>query len=348
MDQTIRVSGEKETEIRVKLKEVEEDLKKTALLKWNIKAPLYDRIFFVVFREKDRLGEFNTREHVILLSEDLIYQDFSVLKNVFLHEAAHAIDYALNGLREAGHTPRFREYCAAIGVEEGFEKAKIKRKMDDEIKIKERMAKLMAMSSSPFENEAMVALSKARKLLLENSKLLNTEEKKEDKIYEVDLYEGGRIPSYALRLGSFVGKATGVYILKVLGEANGSVVRAYGSLEEVEAALYLYGNLFSSLDGEIARLRNQGYKITKDSFVAGACPEMEKKLEHADAQSDNALITIQQENRDKARRLCFTGEYVFTKSYSHSRCDMNSLSMGKEFGKGVNISSSMGKKELKS
>ena len=84
MDQTIRVSGEKETEIRVKLKEVEEDLKKTALLKWNIKAPLYDRIFFVVFREKDRLGEFNTREHVILLSEDLIYQDFSVLKNVFL------------------------------------------------------------------------------------------------------------------------------------------------------------------------------------------------------------------------------------------------------------------------
>ena len=55
MDQTIRVSGEKETEIRVKLKEVEEDLKKTALLKWNIKAPLYDRIFFVVFREKDRL-----------------------------------------------------------------------------------------------------------------------------------------------------------------------------------------------------------------------------------------------------------------------------------------------------
>ena len=274
MDQTIRVSGEKETEIRVKLKEVEEDLKKTALLKWNINAPLYDRIFFVVFREKDRLGEFNTREHAILLSEDLIYQDFSVLKNVFLHEAAHAIDYALNGLREAGHTPRFREYCAAIGVEEGFEKAKIKRKMDDEIKIKERMAKLMAMSSSPFENEAMVALSKARKLLLENSKLINTEDKKEDKIYEVDLYEGGRIPSYALRLGSFVGKATGVYILKVLGEANGSVVRAYGSLEEVEAALYLYGNLFSSLDGEIARLRNQGHKITKDSFVAGACPEM--------------------------------------------------------------------------
>ena len=220
--------------------------------------------------------------------------------------------------------------------------------MDDEIKIKERMAKLMAMSSSPFENEAMVALSKARKLLLENSKLLNTEEKKEDKIYEVDLYEGGRIPSYALRLGSFVGKATGVYILKVLGEANGSVVRAYGSLEEVEAALYLYGNLFSSLDGEIARLRNQGYKITKDSFVAGACPEMEKKLEHADAQSDNALISIQQENRDKARRLCLTGKYVFTKSHSRSRCDMNSLSMGKEFGKGVNISSSMGKKELKS
>ena len=348
MDQTIRVTGEKESEVRIKLGLVEKELKDKIRKVWNISDPIYQEIFFVVFTMKDRLGEFDAQQGLILLSEDLIYQDFSLLKNVFLHEAAHAIDYTLNGLREAGHTPRFREYCAAIGVEEGFEKAKIKRKMDDEIKIKERMAKLMAMSSSPFENEAMVALSKARKLLLENSKLLNTEEKKEDKIYEVDLYEGGRIPSYALRLGSFVGKATGVYILKVLGEANGSVVRAYGSLEEVEAALYLYGNLFSSLDGEIARLRNQGYKITRDSFVAGACPEMEKKLEHADAQSDNALITIQQENRDKARRLCLTGKYVFTKSHSRSRCDMNSLSMGKVFGKGVNISSSMGKKELKS
>ncbi len=31
-------------------------------------------------------------------------------------------------------------------------------------------------------------------------------------------------------------------------------------------------------DEEIRKLKKQGYKITKDSFVIGACPEMEKKL----------------------------------------------------------------------
>ncbi|MGN1190739.1 MAG: DUF2786 domain-containing protein [Candidatus Ornithospirochaeta sp.] len=347
MDQTIRVTGEKETEVRARLAEVEHSLKNTIRRRWYIDYPIYKAFFFVVFTEKDKLGEFDSQQKIILLSEDLIYQDFSVLKNVFLHEAAHALDSALNGYSSGGHTPRFREYCAALGVEDGFDKAKVKHKLEEDAKVKERMAKLMAMSSSPFENEAMVALSKARKLLLENSELLNKDEKREDKIYDVELFEGGRIPTYATRLAQFVGKATGVYILKLLGTENGSVLKAYGSLDEVEAALYLFGNLLSSLDEEITKLRKEGYKVTKDAFVLGACPEMEKKLRKEDSSSDNALVTIQNENKSRTHRLCFKNDGGFRRSTSHTKYDPKSMMLGQEFGKSMDISSTMGRKEIK-
>lgn len=346
MDQTIRVTGQKESEVRIKLKLVENELKDKIRKEWNIYDPIYEEIFFVVFTERERLGEFDAEQRLILLSEDLIYQDFSVLKNVFLHEAAHAIDFALNGYTSGAHTPKFREYCAKIGVEDGFDKARVKNKLDDEERIKERMAKLMAMSSSPFENEAMIALSKARKLLLENSEVLKENNSKEDKIYDVNLYEAGRLPYYLNRLAQFVGKATGVFIVKVMGTENGTALRAYGQLEEVEAALYLFGDMISALDEEIRKLKKQGYKITKDSFVIGACPEMEKKLRMADTSSDNALVTLQNENKEKAKRLCFS-EYGIRRTYSKKSVDPTSMSLGQKFGKSMDISSSIGRKEIK-
>ena len=346
MDQTIRVTGEKESEVRIKLKLVENELKEKIRKEWNIYDPIYEEIFFVVFTERERLGEFDAEQRLILLSEDLIYQDFSVLKNVFLHEAAHAIDFALNGYTSGAHTPKFREYCAKIGVEDGFDKARVKNKLDDEERIKERITKLMAMSSSPFENEAMIALSKARKLLLENSEVLKENNSKEDKIYDVNLYEAGRLPYYLNRLAQFVGKATGVFIVKVMGTENGTALRAYGQLEEVEAALYLFGDMLSALDEEIRKLKKQGYKITKDSFVIGACPEMEKKLRMADTFSDNALVTLQNENKEKAKRLCFS-EYGIRRTYSKKSVDPTSMSLGQKFGKSMDISSSIGRKEIK-
>ena len=346
MDQTIRVTGEKESEVRIKLELVEKELKDRIRKVWNISDPIYQEIFFVVFTMKDRLGEFDAEQGLILLSEDLIYQEFSLLKNVFLHEAAHAIDFALNGYGGGAHTPKFREYCALIGVEDGFDKARIKHKLDEDVKIKERMAKLMAMSSSPFENEAMIALSKARKLLLENSEALKEQNDKEDKIYDVNLYEAGRLPYYLNRLAQFVGKATGVFIVKVLGTDKGTALRAYGALEEVEAALYLFGDLLSALDEEIKKLKKEGYKITKDSFVIGACPEMEKKLRMADTSSDNALVSLQNENKEKAKRLCFSG-YSFRRTYSNKSLDPTSMSLGQKFGEAMDISSSMGRKEIK-
>ena len=114
----------------------------------------------------------------------------------------------------------------------------------------------------------------------------------------------------------------------------------------MEAALYLFGDMLSALDEEIKKLKKQGYKITKDSFVIGACPEMEKKLRMADASSDNALVALQNENKDRAKRLCFSS-YRFTRTYSSKSVDPTSMSLGQKFGQSMDISSSMGRKEIK-
>ena len=137
-----------------------------------------------------------------------------------------------------------------------------------------------------------------------------------------------------------------MFIVKVLGTDKGTALRAYGALEEVEAALYLFGDLLSALDEEIKKLKKEGYKITKDSFVIGACPEMEKKLRMADTSSDNALVTLQNENKEKAKRLCFS-EYGIRRTYSKKSVDPTSMSLGQEFGKSMDISSSIGRKEIK-
>ena len=342
---TIRVIGEKEGEVRSRLQDTEKEIADIVLRRWNIRDKIYSSIFFVVFPQKDRLGSFLPEGRIILLSESLLYSDFSVLRNVFIHETAHALDHRLNGY-PSGHTPQFREYCIILGIDQGFEKAKLNMAMKNQERVKEKMEKLMALSSSPFENEAMIALSKARKLLLENEEILKTEEKKEDKIYEVDLYESGRVPYYVSRLSSFTGKATGSFVVKVLGNGNKSVLRAYGRLEEVEAALYLFSHLLDSLEEEIKRLRKNGMKVTKDSFAAGACPEMEKKLRSNDESSDRALTVVQDENRRKAKRLVFSS-YTFTRSTSHATSDSSSMAMGRDFGKKMDISSSLGRKEIK-
>lgn len=343
MDQTIRVVGERETKARVSLTSVEKDVRRIVKERWGLSRPIYDAVFFVSFTQEKRLGEFRVDGRLILLSESLLDFDFSTLRNVFLHEAAHALDYAING-SISGHSPLFRTYCSTLGVESGFEKARIRETMGREERTKEKIEKLMALSSSPFENEAMVALAKARKLLLDNRNETKVKER-EEKIYFTDLYESGRIPLSASLISAFAGKATEAFILKVRNK-NRMVLRAYGSLDEVESALYLFGNLYSSLEREIKTLRRNGVKVTKDSFAYGAVPEMEKKLRLQDASCDRALVEVRNENRDKTKRLCFKDQY-FVKSSHTGNIDPASFHAGGEFGKNLDVGASMGRKEIK-
>lgn len=344
MDRTIKVIGERETAYRRKLQETEEAIKPLLRSRYGIYSPLFQALFFAPPVKKENLGRFETEGQLIILSEELLQYPFETVRNIFLHECAHALDYALHGCC-SGHTPLFRQYCKDLGLEEGFEKAKIKADLDSQKKRESKIQKLMALASSPFENEALEALSKAQQLIAQGARE-QKQTTKEEKLYSVDLYESGRTPLYCVWLLSFTSSATGCFMVKCQGNTGTKVTRAYGSLEEVETALYLFDHLMASLESEVKRLKKEGHSITKDSFVMGAVPEMRKKLEAMDGETNKALVLVQNDNARLAKKLVFTDVHLrSTRSSGHINSS-ESYRLGAQFGQKVDISAHPETKKL--
>lgn len=340
MNRNICVIGEKEEKIRIQLKPVEKETAERAFASYGITHPLYDAIFFVHMDKEERLGAFLPSSRVIILSEKLLDYPLSVIRNIFIHECAHSVDYMINPVM-SGHSKEFRDICDKLGIEKGFEKAKIKSELTSKAKAREKLDKLMALTSSSFENEALVAMEKARELIKKASLEEDEREKEtEEKIYSVILCGKQRIPAYLTYISAIVSENTGCYMIK--NHRYGSVeLTSYGSLEQCESSLYLFDYLLSSLDKEIARLRKKGDRVSRDSFMMGAYVALKKKTESA---PDTAIVkSIKAETEEKAKRIALKNISI-VKRYSRGSIDRDSFNSGSEFGKGLDIEGERQKK----
>lgn len=331
MDRTIKVIGEKEERARALLRPIEKEVQSKAFKYFGITSELYYGLFFAHMQNEGKLGAFIPSDQIIILSEELLDYPVSVIKNVYLHECAHAIDYLFNP-NMTGHSPFFREICEKLGIEKGFEKARLKEDLASKVKAREKLDKLMALSSSSFENEALVALEKARKLI--EKAALSEEDTDEEKIYRVDVYEKKRISTYILYITIIVSENTGIFFVK---NHNGETVtmRGYGSLEQCESALYLFDYLLSALENEVKRLRKQGKNISKDSFMVGAYRAIKDKS--ASSESTAVVRSIQIETKEKAKRIAFKDSSLHT-TRSKIHLDSASFSSGSSFGKELDLS----------
>lgn len=332
MSRNIRVTGEKEEKVRALLKPAENDVRVRAFRYYGITRPLYSALFFAHMEGQDRIGFFDPESSIIVLSEALLDCPLSTVRNVFIHECAHAVDSIVNPVM-TGHSAFFRDVCGKLGIDSGFEKARIKVELRTKEKAREKLDKLLALTSSSFENEAVIAMEKALSLIKKAS-LEDREEAEEEKIYSVDLCERKRIGTYIIYISNIIGESTGVFIVK--NHMGGSVaLTAYGSLEQCESALYLFDYLSSALDSEIIKLRKKGQKISKDSFMMGAWYAIKEKTEK---NGDNALVvSLRNENGEKARRLVFK-DTTLSSGRSRIHVDRLSFASGSSFGKDLDIS----------
>ena len=339
MDRNIKVIGEREEKIRTLLHPIEKETASKAFRYYGITKPLYNALFFARMEKEEKLGAFIPDSRIIILSEELLNYPLDVIKNIYLHECAHAIDYIFNPSM-TGHSSYFRSICDKLGVEKGFEKAKLKEDITLKAKKREKLDKLMALTSSSFENEALIALEKARELI-EKAKLeddLTIE--KEEKIYMVELYEKKRIASYITYISAIIEESTGTYNVKNhTGESV--ILRAHGSLEQCESALYLFDYLLSALDNEVARLRKSGKKISKDSFMIGVYDAIRKKTEKNS--STEIVKSIRGENEYKAKKLVFKDSTITSKA-SRVTLDSGSFKSGSSFGENLDLSAERQKK----
>lgn len=301
---------------------------------YSFHSPIFSDILIAPDLKGKALGLFSIEDKLIILNEKIMNLDEAVRDNIIKHELSHALEYALTGI-STGHTPLFRAICKGLGIDEGFEKAKIVISLKERDKKARKIEKLLALSTSPFENEAMEALEKAQKLMLEN-RIESHANTKEEKIYYSSIYSSGRTPFYITSILNFVSESTGAFIVR---SSKGGKIHStcYGSLEEVELSIYLFDYICSALEQEVRKSRTAGIGITRDSFILGAIPEMRKHLYSADNANKEAIVKVRDENAKLCKRLVFTDTKLRTKKYSVHMNDAKSYDNGKKFGKSLAI-----------
>ena len=146
---------------------------------------------------------------------------------------------------------------------------------------RDKIQKLMALSSSPFENEASEAIRKAQSLMLE----CRSAEAEGPVIYTADLFSAYRLPSYSAHLLSYLSEATGIYGLRWQDNDGLRTIRIHGALAETELAVYIYTYLMTSSETAIRKLRKQGTQVSRTSFMLGAIRSLSSKLSSTESKS---------------------------------------------------------------
>ena len=232
------------------------------------------RVPKVIFGELPgkELGHYDPSQHLIAIDISLTPDSREDdRENVFMHELAHAVDTVLNG--SSAHDGTFKAVCKNLNVKENFSKAKVS--LGDKTKIKNKIDKLIALSSSDFENEACLALNKAKELML-SSGLSYLYSDDEDQLYGCVLECSGRLPGYKKDLISFICRITGAFHFLDAYNHN-KTIKVFGSVEQVETTMYIYNDLMFKIDQECKKLRAQWHNPwsrfsssqTKEGIVHG-------------------------------------------------------------------------------
>lgn len=303
---------------------------------------IYSDIFFAPL-EKNKLGVFITSNCLIVLSEDILSLDYSLILSVALHEAAHAICYYESDKTE--HDELFRSVCRALGAEEGFEKAHIDIKERESLLSK--VKKLKALSLSPFEKEAQAALKKAQEMSIKYH--LESERYDDERIWEADFITSSRIARKYKILARIVSLISGVFVITVhLDEFDG--LRCYGKRSDIQIALYLWDTLERTIDKKLREERKINPYLYKGqlgttSFYLGVLSSIEeryRKIENKETTTE--IVRITNENKNLAMKLVFTNTRV-TFGGSSIRQNTRVFDQGRNFGSKLEIRNGIDRKD---
>lgn len=119
-----------------------------------------------------RLGQWNGARSELSLSRALVWeQPWGVVLEVLKHEVAHQfVDQVLQAHDETAHGPAFESVCRQHGIDPAARGLpRTAEGADDEHPILRRIARLLALASSPNLNEAQAAMSQAQRLMLKHN-----------------------------------------------------------------------------------------------------------------------------------------------------------------------------------
>lgn len=315
------------------------DLTKIGLeAKSKLKVKINSGFPSIIFANLDtnELGHYDMAQNLIALSTDLLGDDIvEIRKNVFLHELAHWADVIIN--RSSAHDSTFKEICADLGVDSDYSKAVVKNFFEKREKIRSKVEKLMALSSSDFEGESSSAIIKAQ-TLMEKYNIKYTEKDSEDEIFGVDVYTADRMDVWRRLLTNVIADITGTFHL-TNHTLRGKTLSFFGSAEQVESALYLWEQLTYNIDVEYNKIKKTVAGTVRPAEIHnGIVLGLRRKVSNASCKS---LVLSQEKNERIYCRVTgakISRTSVRTNQGSQFRAGMSSGSaMEVPSGKGVKV-----------
>ncbi len=211
--------------------------------RFRLERPAFDLV-----DDRSRLGRWVSEARLIELSRVLLLEHgWGTLVEVLKHEMAHQyVDEVLRAHDETSHGPAFRRVCEehgfdarAAGLPNSTETT------DEQAKLLDRIAKLLALAESPNEHEAHAAMSAAQRLMLKYN--VEAVSKGSDRVYTYRhlgkpsgrIQESQRILAALLNEYFFV-NVIWVPVWRALEGRRGTVLEVCGSLENVELAEYVH------------------------------------------------------------------------------------------------------------
>jgi predicted SprT family Zn-dependent metalloprotease len=266
-----------------------------ALSYYRIRIPT--PVFFLT-RDSQRYGVFDPQRYAIGISRQLIEQHpWDIVLEVLKHELAHALVYQQYGHDDAIHGAHFAKACERLGVAPWARHATIEldpaaamaahRELDpEEEKLLRRVEKLLSLAASGNENEASLAMQRARELCARHHLESLAAHKKQDYTYVVVHHRKKQIATWQWSIFNILGEYFFVNcISRNLFDAKDlthyKVVDIMGTRENVQMAEYAYWFLYQQLpvlfdqfrQGKGAQPRN-----ARNSFYMGVLRGFTEKL----------------------------------------------------------------------
>lgn len=241
--------------------------------------------------ESDKLGFYDRTQNLIVLSTELLGKDVTEIRNnVYLHELAHWADTILNG--NSAHDATFKAICTDLGVDPDYSRATVKDYFEKKAKMRSKVEKLIALSSSDFEGEADSAIAKAQ-TLMEKYNIKYTESDSEDEVFGVDIYSASRMDVWRVLLIGVISDITGAFHL-TRHTGSGKTLSFYGSAEQVESSLYLWEQLVYNVEEEYKKIRKSVTGTVRPAEIHnGIVLGLKRKVASSSCKS---LIPSQQKN----------------------------------------------------
>ncbi|MCC7536997.1 MAG: DUF2786 domain-containing protein [Deltaproteobacteria bacterium] len=246
-----------------------------------------------------RLGQYDPTTRVLSISRRLVLsRAWPVVVEVLKHEMAHQYVHEVLDIHdESPHGEAFRRVCRERGIDAaatGEPRTSDEVATDEETKVLERVARLLALAESPNVHEAQSAMNAAQRLMLKHnlgSRAHSAAAPRYDYRHLGEptgrVTEAERLVSTILTKHFFV-EAIWVTAFRLQDGVRGSVLEVCGSHANLEMATYVHGFLHQTAERlwvQHRRARRIGGNRDRRTYLAGV---MLGFLEKLDAQQQTS------------------------------------------------------------